>query len=397
MASYTSEYIISVIDPKSDIDKKINGIISFIEEPTRIGSLSTLKGLPNPWTNAVTNTVVTNNTGEISYNIDPKIGTTKEQLSNDTIIALQNIILDTYGVSLLLQYSDPKYTNTTSLISNTGSTSSITTSTASLTTTEQNKLQEFVFNVELQDVFYNQNTGNLYILTQEESINLIDNGESDILDAFTESTFSGDEEVALHLEYDKFPQSIENIDSTGTPYDSQSPEVIPVKVHIDGNSWYAVAANFISKKEGFLATAKWDVNHYRAGYGTQYKLVGSNLVEVTSTTTFTLQEAINTLQYQLKQDYEPLMIKSFGSSEWQRLNKNQKAAIVSLAYNCGPYIYTTGGAASRAYARTVKQGVASNNANLISKGIASGPITGGGRVLTALVTRRSEEAGLALA
>lgn len=90
------------------------------------------------------------------------------------------------------------------------------------------------------------------------------------------------------------------------------------------------------------------------------------------------------------------MISSFGSSNWARLNKNQKAAIVSLAYNCGPYIYTKAGVSSRAYARTVKEGVLTHNANLISKGIASGPIRGGGRVYTALIERRSEEAGLAL-
>ena len=262
--------------------------------------------------------------------------------------------------------------------------------------------QEFTFNVEIVDTFSNTDFGSLFIIGQEDEILLYDDGSDTIgLDEYVESGFAGNDEIALQIEYDSFPKPTDIVPDSKE--NQTSNPVTPVKTNIPGDSWYAVAANFISSQEGFLSHAKYDVNHYRAGFGSSQKLVGSNLIEVTSTTTFTKQEAIDTLSYQLKVDYEKVMIKSFGSGPWNKLNKNQKAAVVSMAYNCGVYIYQKGawrdknGNSIRIYAQTVHKGVIDGNASLISKGIASGPTTGGGRVYAALVTRRQKESGLALA
>jgi GH24 family phage-related lysozyme (muramidase) len=249
----------------------------------------------------------------------------------------------------------------------------------------------YTFNVEISDTFYNADIGFLTIVNLD-SLNYDDTNE-ELSDEYKEGEFTGDAETQLEVNYEDWPKPTdESPDNSGN-----TDALTPTQIRIDGNTWYAVAANYISRKEGYLAKAKWDVNHYRGGYGTAYKLVGNHLTNVTISTTFTKEEAINTLMYQLKNDYEKLMISSFGSSNWNRLNNSQKAAIVSLAYNCGPYIYTSAGRASRKYATIIYNGVKANDKHMISKGIASGPTTAKNRVLSALVTRRKEESGLALA
>jgi GH24 family phage-related lysozyme (muramidase) len=249
----------------------------------------------------------------------------------------------------------------------------------------------YTFNVEKEDTFYNSEIGYLTIVNFD-SLNYDDTNE-DLSEEYKEGEFTGDAETQLEVNYEAWPKPTDESPDNGGNDDA----LTPTQIRIDGSTWYGIAATYISRKEGYLAKAKYDVNHYRGGYGTAYKLVGNHLTNVTSTTTFTKQEAIDTLMYQLKNDYEKLMISSFGSSSWNKLNNSQKAAIVSLAYNCGPYIYTATGRASRKYATIIYNGVKANDKYMISKGIASGPTTAKNKVLTALVTRRKEESGLALA
>lgn len=396
-----TDYILSVINPLSDIEKKVEGKIVFIESGNYIIPNSTLNGLPNPWTNPKTKVVVPNNTGTIRFNGDKSTGS-KKSLADETIINLQNIIEGTYGLAIYLKYTEPDgppvippsdapVGSSASAITG-ASESSIPGPTASTIGT-----QEFTFNVEQLDIFSNTDFGNLFIIGQEDETLLYDDGVDTYNSEYTEDQFAGQDEVALEIKYESWPKPTQiPPDSNDNPQQPSDP-VTPVKVNIPGDSWYAVAATFIASQEGFLSKAKWDVNHFRGGFGTSQKLVGSNLIEVTANTTFTKQEATDTLSYQLKVDYEKVMISSFGSGPWSKLNKNQKAAVVSLAYNCGAYIYTATGVKTRNYAKTVKQGVLDGNASVISKGIASGPTTGGGKVYTALVTRRAKESGLALA
>ena len=407
----SNDYILSVINPLSDIEKKIEGKIVFIESGNYIIPNSTLNGLPNPWTNPKTNVVAPNNTGTITFN-GGKSTSSKNNLATDAILALQNIIEGTYGLTIYLKYTEPdgppvvppSDPATGSSASNVpgSSASAITGATVSTIGT-----QEFTFNVEQLDIFSNADFGNLFIIGQEDETLLYDDGTDTYGSEYVEDQFSGQEEFAVEGFTQEELQALPR--STDLPPDSKddtkepSNPVTPVKVNIAGDSWYAVAANFIASEEGFISKAKWDVDHYRAGFGTSQKLVGSNLVEVTAATTFTKQEAIDTLSYQIKTQYEKIMISSFGAGPWNKLNKNQKAAVLSLAYNAGAYIYQKSawkdknGKSIRQYAQDVHKAVISGNASGISKGIASGPTTGGGKVYAALIRRRAKESGLALA
>lgn len=411
-----TDYTLSVINPLSDIEKKISGKIVFIESGNYIIPNSTLNGLPNPWTNPKTKVVVPNNTGTITFN-GGKSTTSKNNLATDAILALQNIIEGTYGLAIYLKYTEPEGPQvvppsdpaTGSSASNIVGSSASTVTGASESsipgaTVSTIGTQEFTFNVEQLDIFSNTDFGNLFIIGQEDETLLYDNGTDTYGSEYVEDEFVGQDEFAVEGISQEELQALPR--STELPPDSNTEPTNPVtpqKVNIPGDSWYAIAATFIATQEGFVTKAKWDVDHYRAGFGTSQKLVGSNLVEVTANTTFTKQEATDTLSYQLKLQYEKVMISSFGSGPWSKLNKNQKAAIVSLAYNCGAYIYQKSawrdkkGNSIRQFAQTVHKGVIDGNASLISKGIASGPTTGGGRVYAALITRRAKESGLALA
>jgi GH24 family phage-related lysozyme (muramidase) len=160
-----------------------------------------------------------------------------------------------------------------------------------------------------------------------------------------------------------------------------------------GTGWENIAANFIAAKESYAKAASWDENAYRAGYGTDKKLVNGKLIAVTKDTTFTKQEAIDTLAYQLKNEMGPILSKGLGKENWEKLNDNQKAALVSMGYNCGPYFIT-----ARNYGKAIKQSITQNNFQAAAQGILNGPTTGAnsGKSYPGLVKRRQEEANLFL-
>ena len=138
------------------------------------------------------------------------------------------------------------------------------------------------------------------------------------------------------------------------------------------------------KFEGFWPVAKWDVNHYRGGYGSDKKLVNGNLVEVTSTTTFTPQEAKDTLIREITATYGPRVLKQLGNEAWNALNDNQRAALTSYAYNVG----------------SLRDGIVNfvkaKNYQAAAAEIQKGPVTAKGKTLPGLVTRRATEAKIFL-
>jgi hypothetical protein len=195
----SGDYKLEVINPLSDNEKKINGKIVFIEDVQYLIANSTLNGLPNPWTNPVTNTVVPNNTGTITYNAN-KSTAGKSVLSSDIIINLQNIIQSTYGLTIYLK-STPQDTPTELPPPDSdvpvGSTASVESATASATASQVLPLQEFIFNVELQDIFSNTDFGNLFIIGKEDKI-VFDDDQVDYSE-YVEEEFTGEEEVLIKL------------------------------------------------------------------------------------------------------------------------------------------------------------------------------------------------------
>lgn len=158
--------------------------------------------------------------------------------------------------------------------------------------------------------------------------------------------------------------------------------------------WPEITKQLLVKYEGFSDKAGWDENAYRGGYGTDKIIKNGQLLTADANTTWTRQEALDTLDYEIKNTYGPIVAQSLGSSNWGKLNDKQKAALVSLGYNVGPYF-----ASSLPFGRRIKEAIAKNDMELASAEIANGPSRGAvsGKYYSALKTRRNEEAQIFLA
>ena len=162
----------------------------------------------------------------------------------------------------------------------------------------------------------------------------------------------------------------------------------PGSVAIDPNSlnvsgdWLNRAFQYISYKEGFEPIAKFDINHFRGGYGSDKKLVDNQLQTVVQNTKFTTKEAEDTLKYEIVADYSKRVIRAIGQTAWDKLSDNQKASLTSFAYNTGNINEGISGA------------VKSGNYSIAAQLIASAPYTAKGKYLPGLESRRKEESAL---
>jgi GH24 family phage-related lysozyme (muramidase) len=158
------------------------------------------------------------------------------------------------------------------------------------------------------------------------------------------------------------------------------------------DDWLSVTSNYIGRKETFTASAANDEGTLRAGYGTDKILINGSLQKVKAGTVFTREIAKNTLVYQVKNTYAKQIEKDLGTSNWNKLNKFQKAALVSLGYNAGAYYIS-----ARKYGKQIKLAIQNNDFKEAAQGILNGPISGAqSGVLKGLINRRIEEARLFL-
>ena len=195
----TSDYKITVKDPKTDNDKIIEGSISFSELGPDVTANSVLNNLPNPWTDVRTNLPVPDNTGTITYESFPFSKSTdnyEKILADDSIKVLQTIIADKYGVEILLTYDPVNLTPAQSSPTQ----SEPTTATSSVTSATASVPREYTFDVQIENTFYNSEIGYLTI-TGKVDDTFIYGDEQDTIDPeYLEETFIGEEEELITLE-----------------------------------------------------------------------------------------------------------------------------------------------------------------------------------------------------
>lgn len=146
--SYNSffDYSILVKEPKSDNDKKIKGYITLSPIGPKFRINSEVSGLPNPWTNPVTNQVVAENTGTITYSNSSFSSSTNTDLIADTVVNnIKSIIQDKYGVDIQLAYTQSKLDP----VSTTQSSSAISATTSKPTTATQSNFDATGIKVKL--------------------------------------------------------------------------------------------------------------------------------------------------------------------------------------------------------------------------------------------------------
>jgi GH24 family phage-related lysozyme (muramidase) len=187
------------------------------------------------------------------------------------------------------------------------------------------------------------------------------------------------------------------INSAGQNRDEYLASIQPINISrflVDGD-WIAFAVNYMVVKEGFTEFATPDYGHYRLGYGTRSLLlsVGANGKPNTRPAIkgdkTTQKDALIVLKYEIPITYKKAVVgnNSYKISEedWNALNKYQRTALISYAYNCGSL--------NANIANAIKAKDYVKAANLIQ----NGPVTGKGKpleLLNGLVRRRAEEAAL---
>jgi GH24 family phage-related lysozyme (muramidase) len=165
------------------------------------------------------------------------------------------------------------------------------------------------------------------------------------------------------------------------------PTVGGEKISLTGD-WLEISKQLMRKFETFTSRPSEDEGTWRGGYGSSKKLVNGKLEDVTEDTRWTKQEAEDTLDYQLKNTFAPLIAKQLGLSNWEKLNDKQKAALISLGYNAGPYFIT-----ARDYGQKIKDAIEEGDMEAAAAYISQGPTTGAktGKNYSALERRRDYE------
>lgn len=111
-----------------------------------------------------------------------------------------------------------------------------------------------------------------------------------------------------------------------------------------------VAAAFLKTKEGMDAIARFDETRYTIGHGHQIQPneisqgfidTGKERIPVVGAkgeeTTINAKQAQDLLEKDITERYEPIAKKAMGST-WDKLNDQQKAALISYTYNAGGHI-----------------------------------------------------------
>jgi len=101
-----------------------------------------------------------------------------------------------------------------------------------------------------------------------------------------------------------------------------------------GNSLNQTIA-LIKQREGFIASAKYDVNAYRVGYGSDTTTdVSGRVSRVTASTTTTEEDALRDLTRRIG-EFQAAIKETIGSDRFSAFNAQQQAALTSVAYNYG--------------------------------------------------------------
>ncbi len=93
--------------------------------------------------------------------------------------------------------------------------------------------------------------------------------------------------------------------------------------------------DLLRRFEGFTPQAKWDVNHYRAGYGSDTVTLADGTVKpVTKDTVVTQEDAERDLERRARLSEETAR-NQIGDDKWTALTPQARAALASVAYNYG--------------------------------------------------------------
>ena len=96
------------------------------------------------------------------------------------------------------------------------------------------------------------------------------------------------------------------------------------------------AAEILRREEGFREKPYWDVNAWRVGYGSDtITRADGSVVKVTKDMRVSREDAERDLQRRLSSEFGPRAAGQVGADTWNKLPRNVRAALGSVAYNYG--------------------------------------------------------------
>ena len=105
---------------------------------------------------------------------------------------------------------------------------------------------------------------------------------------------------------------------------------------ITGTDSVSMARSLIVDKEGFEETPYWDVNAYRAGYGSDtYTLADGTVKRVQRGVNITRADADRDIDRRISTEFMPEARRAVGPDIWDNLPAAAQAALTSIAYNYG--------------------------------------------------------------
>ena len=97
-----------------------------------------------------------------------------------------------------------------------------------------------------------------------------------------------------------------------------------------------LTTELIKQREGFIERPKYDVNAYRAGYGSDTVTLPDGTVQkVTPGMSVSREDAERDLQRRIQTEFVPKAAAKVGEDVWSGLPENTRAALTSVAYNYG--------------------------------------------------------------
>lgn len=97
-----------------------------------------------------------------------------------------------------------------------------------------------------------------------------------------------------------------------------------------------LTTDLIKQREGFISKPEYDVNAYRAGYGSDTVTRADGSVEkVKPGMSVSREDAERDLQRRIQTEFVPKAAAKVGEENWSRLPENARAALTSVAYNYG--------------------------------------------------------------
>jgi GH24 family phage-related lysozyme (muramidase) len=96
------------------------------------------------------------------------------------------------------------------------------------------------------------------------------------------------------------------------------------------------AAQLLREFEGYRDSPYWDVNAYRAGYGSDTTtLADGRVVPIRQGMTVTREDSERDLSRRVAQEFTPRITSAIGAETFTNLTPQQQAALVSITYNYG--------------------------------------------------------------